>query len=190
MFGPIIEGQRVRLTPPRSDHAASYQAWFSDGEVTRYLLRRYPLFRDQEERAIESAADDPNRVLWSITLRGGADDGQLVGTTWLERIDWRNGEAKTATVIGERSAWGKGYAGEAMNLRTEYAFVDLGLRRLWSGVEMPNVNSQRALTKVGYRPCGVRRKHVLVNGEWIDVWMGELFREDWVRAREAQCSAP
>lgn len=187
MFGPVIEGERIRLVPPRMEDAASFQKWFSDGDVTRYLLRRHPFFRDQEEDALEQAATDPNRVLWSITLFGGTDGERLVGAAWLDRIDWRNGEAKTATLIGERTDWGKGYAGEAMRLRTHYAFVDLGLRRLWSGVEMPNVNSQRALTTVGYRPCGVRRKHVLVNGEWLDVWMAELFREDWERAREAPC---
>lgn len=190
MFGPLIDGERIRLAPPRSEHAGAFQQWFSDGEVTRYLLRRHPLFREQELELLRKAADDPNSVVWSISLLGGDDDGRLIGAAWLERIDWRNGEAKTATLIGERSEWGKGYAGEAMMLRTEYAFVDLGLRRLWSGVEMPNVNSQRALLKVGYRACGVRRKHVFVNGEWVDVWMGELSREDWEKSRDARCSAP
>jgi len=29
-----------------------------------------------------------------------------------------------------------------------------------------------------------------VNGRWVDVWMAEIHREDWQRAREATCSAP
>lgn len=190
MFGPVIDGKHVRLEPPKIADAPAYQRWFSDADVTRYLLRRHPLTLPREEEALEKAAEDPQRVLWSIFVKSPAGAARLVGAALLERIDWRNGDAKTATIIGEKGEWGKGYAGEAMRLRTEYAFVELGLRRLWSGVEMPNESSQRALVKVGYRPCGVRRKHVFVDGQWLDVWMGELHRDDWERARGDTCSAP
>ena len=65
-----------------------------------------------------------------------------------------------------------------------------GVTEIWTGVDMPNVGSRRALEKAGYRQCGVMRRHFLVNGRWVDVWMAEIHREDWQRAREATCSAP
>ncbi len=42
MFGPVIEGERVRLEPPRVVDAATFQRWFADMEVTRYLMHRNP----------------------------------------------------------------------------------------------------------------------------------------------------
>ena len=56
-------------------------------------------------------------------------------------------------------------------------------------VEVPNVASRRALEKTGYRQCGLMRRHVFVGGQWLDVWLGEILREDWDRAREAACTA-
>jgi hypothetical protein len=35
MYGPVIEGERVRLLPPRAEWAAVYQRWFADMDVTR-----------------------------------------------------------------------------------------------------------------------------------------------------------
>src|SRR2546427_198760 len=53
MFGPVIEGARVRLEPPRGEDAALFQRWFADIEVTRYLLHRHPptLRQDEDSRA-------------------------------------------------------------------------------------------------------------------------------------------
>ena len=41
MFGPVIEGARVRLEPPRPEWSPIYQRWLADMEVTRYLVQLY-----------------------------------------------------------------------------------------------------------------------------------------------------
>jgi RimJ/RimL family protein N-acetyltransferase len=190
MFGPVIEGERVRLEPPRGEYVALFQRWFADMEVTRYLLHRHPPTLRQEEDFLEKAAEDPSRVLWAIVLKddkAGPEGGKLIGATGLEKINWRNGDAESGIMIGDKSEWRQGYASEAMRLRTRYAFMELGLRKVWTGVEMPNVGSRRALEKAGYRQCGLLRSHFFVGGKWLDVWMAEIFREDW--EREAACSA-
>ena len=75
-----------------------------------------------------------------------------------------------------------------MRLRTEYAFMELGLRKVWTGVWLPNHGSRRALEKAGYRQCGLMRRHVFLDGEWHDVWLAEVLREEWEQAREAACT--
>ena len=42
MLGPIIEGERIRLEPPRAEFLPTYIRWFTDMTVTRYLLHRNP----------------------------------------------------------------------------------------------------------------------------------------------------
>jgi RimJ/RimL family protein N-acetyltransferase len=37
----------------------------------------------------------------------------------------------------------------------------------------------RRLQKLGYREAGVLRRHRFVSGAWEDLWLGEVFREDW-----------
>ena len=111
MLGPILEGERVRLEPPRPEFLPAYQRWFADMEVTRYLLYRFPFTTKWEEEWLEQLGRDPNQVLWAIVLR---HNGKLIGNTAIEKIDWRNRRGQTGTVIGEKDEWGKGYAGESM----------------------------------------------------------------------------
>lgn len=187
MFGPVIEGQHVRLEPPRPEWSPAYQQWLADMDVTRYLLHRHPPSAKQEEDDLEQAAGDPHRVVWAIALR---DDGRPIGATALEKIDWRNRDAESGIMIGDKSHWRRGYASQAMRLRTEYAFLELGLRKVWTGVWMPNEASRRALEKTGYRQCGLMRRHAFADGRWHDVWLAEILRDDWERARKRACTVP
>ena len=186
MFGPVIEGERVRLEPPQPEQSSVYLRWLADMEVTRYLRNQHPPSVRQDEESLEKAAEDPRRVLWAIALK---ESGKLIGATVLEKIDWRNRDAESGIMIGDKSEWRRGYASEVMRLRTEYAFTELGLRKVWTGVEMPNVASRRALEKAGYRQCGLQRRHFFTNGQWHDVWLAEIHREDWEQGREAACTA-
>jgi RimJ/RimL family protein N-acetyltransferase len=187
MLGPVIDGVRVRLEPPRAEHAPSYMRWFADMQVTRYLANRHPPTARQEEEFFEQVAQDRTKVLWAIVLKAG---DTLIGATGLDKIDWRNGDAESGIMIGDKNQWRQGHATEVMRLRTDYAFRELGLRKIWTGVWLPNHGSRRALEKTGYRQCGLMRRHHLVDGELRDVWLAEIHRDDWARAQEAPCSAP
>jgi RimJ/RimL family protein N-acetyltransferase len=185
MFGPFVEGERVRLEPPRLEHSSVYRRWRADMAVTRYLRDRYPPSARRQDDDLERAAVDPDQVLWAIALL----EGGVIGLTALENIDGRNRDAEISIAIGDVSQWRHGYATEAIELTTAYAFRELGFRKVWAGVEMPNVASRRALEKIGYRQCGIHRRHFLVDGEWLDVWLGEIGVENWRPAREGACLA-
>jgi RimJ/RimL family protein N-acetyltransferase len=181
VLGPVIEGERIRLEPPRAEFLPAYLRWFSDMEVTRYLLSRFPFTVKQEESWLEETARDPHKVVWAIVVK---ESDRLVGGSGLDRIDWRNRRAESGTMIGEKDAWGKGYATEAMMLRTRYAFRELGLEKVMTHVIEPNTASRRALERVGYRECGRYRRHQLVDGRWHDAWLGEILRDEWEARQE------
>ena len=69
MLGPVLEGERVRLEPPRPEYLPAYQRWFADMDVTRYLLYRFPFTAKAEEEWLEAVGKDPHQVLWAIVLR-------------------------------------------------------------------------------------------------------------------------
>lgn len=181
MLGPILEGERVRLEPPRPEYLPAYQRWFADMEVTRYLLYRFPFTTKAEEEWLEQVGKDPNQVMWAIVVK---HNGRLIGNTAIERIDWRNRRGDSGTVIGEKDEWGKGYAGEAMRLRTRYAFRELGLETVTTMVVLPNEASRRGLEAAGYRQCGLRRRFYFIDGRWHDAWLGEILRDEWEATQE------
>jgi RimJ/RimL family protein N-acetyltransferase len=97
----------------------------------------------------------------------------------LHRIEWQHRHAWIEIVLGERSAWGKGYATEAMRLGTDHAFQELGLEKVLASVYRGNERSIGMAEKLGYRRCGLLRRNAFFAGEWHDEWLGEILREDW-----------
>jgi RimJ/RimL family protein N-acetyltransferase len=181
MYGPVLTGARVRLAPPRAEYAPTYIRWLSDRAVTRYLRVRHPTSLRKQQEWLERIAASAEDVLWAIV---GASDGELIGNIGLTNLVWRHRNAELGYLIGERGQWGKGCATEAVRLATGYAFVELGLEKVWATVLAPNEASRRALERNGYRQCAVLRDGGYVEGRWHDLWVGEILKDDWTACQE------
>lgn len=182
MFGPTLAGSLVTLTQPRPDCIPDYLRWFADAEVTRYMLVRFPPSEAMEHEWLDRIARSQNDVMWAVEVAG-----KHVGSVGLHDIDWRNRHCNSGTIIGEKQYWRRGVAGEAMALRTAFAFQELGLEKIKSSAALANQGSIRGLMKAGYQQVGIHRREWYVDGEWLDVWIGEVLREDWLaRQRPAE----
>lgn len=174
MLGPTLRGASISLEPLKFDDLETFRHWFADLEVTRNLLMRFVPSRDMEEKWYQNAATDVSTVQWSI-----AADGETIGNTGIQGIDWISRRGVTGTVIGDRSRWGHGYGTEAVRLRTAYAFEELGLESLESISVAENVSMHRVLAKSGYRKIGQRRHYLYKRGAWHDAYLFEVLREEW-----------
>jgi RimJ/RimL family protein N-acetyltransferase len=181
MYGPVIQGQLVRLRPPKPEEAAVMATWFEDLEVTRFVLLRHPPSVEMEKEFLDHMARDPNTVWWAVE-----HEGRIVGGTSIVQIDWHNGFGTTGTVIGDKKAWGKGLARELMQIRAQYAFTQLPLRKLKSGYLEGNVASARAQKAAGYKEVGRWTADRFVDGKWVNHVMTELLREDWEKTGRRQ----
>jgi RimJ/RimL family protein N-acetyltransferase len=181
MYGPVVEGDRVRLEPPRLEYAPTYMRWFADRGVTRYMLTRHPTSRKKQEEWIENMASSREDVVWAMV---GAAGGELIGAVGLHKIAWRHSHAELGYMIGEKDQWGKGHTTEAVKLATAYAFLELGLHKVSAGVIAPNEASRRALERNGYKQCALFRKDRYVEGRWRDLWLGEILKEEWDALQE------
>lgn len=175
MFGPVLNGQKITLRPPHEDDAALFIEWLADQEVTRYLgvLVSIPSL-EAEKEFLKKTGEAKDVVFWAIEA-----EGKTIGTTAIRSIDWVSGKGITGILIGDKTCWRKGYASEAMAIRTEYAFRQLNLHKLSSGAFMENEPSKRALMKAGYRQIGVEREHSWREGRWHDHWLAEILRSEW-----------
>lgn len=174
MFGPMLQGQKVRLEPTRQEFLPLFIRWFADTAVTRYLLLRCPLTLKQEEEWFDSTARNRDAVHWTICV-----DQRPIGVTGIHDIDWIHRGAVTGTIIGERAEWGKGFASEAVSLRTAFAFDELNLERLETHSLGPNAGMHKALERSGYRRIGTRTRSMFREGQWHDTFLFELLRADW-----------
>lgn len=176
MLGTTLTDDRIRLRAPALEDLATFTRWFADPEVTRYLLRRYPPSPAQELGWFEGMATSEKDLVWAVAIEAGE---LPVGVIGLHRIDWQHRHAWIEIVLGDRSAWGKGYATEAMRLVTDHAFQELGLEKVLASVYRGNERSIRMAETLGYRQCGLLRRNAFFAGEWHDEWLGEILRGEW-----------
>ena len=80
----------------------------------------------------------------------------------------------------DAALWGRGYGSEAIRYGTGWAFRVLGLHRAEANVMPRNAASLRAAEKAGYRPEGLARRYLNINGVWEDhIHMVKLNEEEY-----------
>ncbi len=82
-------------------------------------------------------------------------------------------------MIGDRSAWGRGYATDAVRVRTRFAFDELGLHRIEGHTTNPAM--KRVYEKCGYSHEGVARAKFWRDGRWFDADLYSLLDSDHAR---------
>ena len=75
--------------------------------------------------------------------------------------------------------WNRGFATEASAAVVDFGFRTLGLNRIQARHMTRNPASGRVMQKLGMRPEGVQRQHVLVRGRFEDVAMYGVLEEEW-----------
>lgn len=144
-----------------------YVSWLNDPLVNQYLETR---FHPQNFQAvlefIRSIMANPNEHLFTIRLK---ETGQHVGNIKIGAINERHNIGDVSLFIGDKSAWGKGIASQAIQLISRYSFEKLGLRKLCAGAYKPNIGSTKAFLNSGYNQDGVLADHYTFNNQPCDL---------------------
>lgn len=161
------------LTP--DDVSDEYVAWLSDPAVARYLESRFVNHDLASTRTFvaDMLVSDRNLFLGIRSL----GLGRHVGNIKLGPIDRHHGTAEIGLMIGDRAAWGKGIATQAIDRVTAIAHEELGLRKVTAGCYAGNIGSERAFLRCGFAIEGRRPAQVLCDGAPEDlILMGRVLR--------------
>ena len=177
-----MQGKLVRLRAYEKSDADALFRWFSDEEVTRWLGPPNFPSRTQQEKFIELAqASGEDAKYFAIETL----DGKLVGDTGLRFIDWKSRKAEFFITIGEKQFWDKGFGTDALRIVIRLAFEKMNLNRLWLTVLADNPRAIRCYEKCGFVREGLLRQESFVDGEYRDVHLMALLRENYDRTRGA-----
>ncbi len=179
---PTITTARLTLRAPEMRDADAWEAICRPIEVARGTLRMphpYPK---------GGAAD------WFNLNREARVRGERCSFLMLDRDDTIVGMASLDIAPEHRHAelgytvamdhWGKGYATEAARAVVDFGFQSLDLVRIHAGYYLSNPASGRVLEKLGFVHEGTRPKFYLRLGEWMDLALMRLLREEWDALRE------
>ncbi len=180
MLGPRLAGRNgVALAPPTLDDHKRFAEWAAHPEVTYFWRPRAGEWTDAAaEERFKNVAKDETEIQWAIAF-----EGERVGFTGIEGIDWIRRQGESYILIGEHRLYGRGIASEAVRLRTDFAFRELNLHRVYNWIVYDNVGSRRANEKAGYAPQGRLRQAERFGGRLHDVWLGEVLRSEWEKGQ-------
>ena len=185
-FSPTLTlaTERLDLRPLVLDDAAALFAICADPVVMRYGST--PPWTEHQT-AIAYIERDQRAMADGVCFRLGLfrrEDGTLLGTCTLFSLDAQCRRAEIGYALAA-SAWGQGYAAEAIAALLAYGFDEMKLNRIEADVDPLNAASARALERHGFVKEGVLRERWIVGGHKSDSAMYGLLASDFEARRVA-----
>ncbi|HEX3052096.1 MAG TPA: GNAT family protein [Aggregatilineaceae bacterium] len=177
----ILHGLLVDMVPwnkafdERDNHwengIAEY--WANGGE--RQVVSHAQTERGAQEWREQRAKGQVSGLGFGIQTK----DGKPIGSMGINFMSPYHRIANLGAVIGEPDYWGGGYGTDALTLLLDYCFDWLDLRRVWLDTMVINVRVQRQMDKLGFKLEGHIRRETFVDGQWVDMLVYGLLREEW-----------
>lgn len=166
---PDIYLQTIQL----DDVNNTYVDWLNDPQINQYLETRF----EQQTLAlvttfVDSMIANKNEHLFTIRT---TSNNKHIGNIKLGAINNTHSVGYVSLFIGDKNAWGKGFACQAIKLISEYGFDTLKLRKLSAGAYKPNIASTKAFLKAGYNYDGTLKNHYLLGDKPCDLVQVCLF---------------
>ena len=135
---------------------------YPEDQAQQWILQRPQAWRDNT--ALNYAITQPDDTLCGSVSLG---------------LDGLHNQAELGYWIG-KPYWGKGYATEAAEAIMTFGFNTLQLNRINATHFSDNPASGRVMEKLGMTYEGTRRRFTLRAGQYRDIKLYGLLREDWL----------
>jgi RimJ/RimL family protein N-acetyltransferase len=171
-------GKKVRLRPVEEGDLDQLARWRNDPRNLQYYFSPFLVNLGAQKKWYEDLLSNPNKVLFIVETL----DGLMVGMIGVDHIDWLNQRCEGGPIVIDPDQRSHGYAEEALELLLEYTFNELNLHRFY--VYSYSFNPVIEFMKwFGFMEEGILRKAAFTGGEFHDVVLMALLREDWQSER-------
>ena len=174
----IFEGKLVRLRQYEREDASLAQPLLNNWQVRRTLNpenpKPYSLW--EEDRFTGGQSTVQKEFNFAIER---LSDNVYVGGCGINELAWISRVATVGIFIGQ-PYWNSGYGTDALRTLVRFCFEQMNLQKVELHVHADNARAIRCYEKVGFVQEGRLRRHVFVEGDYIDqVSMGILREEFW-----------
>jgi [ribosomal protein S5]-alanine N-acetyltransferase len=174
----LLSTARLDLRPLAPVDAAALFALKSDAVVQRYgshapwtALQEAVDYIERDRRDMAEG----RHAQFAVVRR---EDGTMLGTCTLYALDAQCRRADVGYALLP-SAWGRGYANEAVTALLDWGFEHLDLNRVEADIDPRNAASARALERLGFTREGHLRERWIVGGEVSDSAIYGLLAGEW-----------
>jgi UDP-4-amino-4,6-dideoxy-N-acetyl-beta-L-altrosamine N-acetyltransferase len=162
----------IAFVPLHEDALEQVLRWRTSAEVTRHLFTDIPFDMEKQRQWFARVSADPTCCHWLIRWRD-----RDVGLAHLAAIDDQAQHCNCGFYLGESDAGRIG--GAILPGIINHVFGEMGYRKIWGEVMAGNAQVRQMHEVLGYREVGILTDHVHKNGQWHDVHVFEMMRDDW-----------
>ena len=151
---PPLDTHRLALRPARSSDVDELWALWTDDRIRRYLWDDREITRDEAAATLADclALADQGLGLWLVMHRAAPIGcAALLPVSTAAEYEPRLAGLVEPLVALRPSAWGQGFAQEALGALLTHASAGLGLTQLAGVSDVPNVASDRMLRRAGFK---------------------------------------
>ena len=178
----IIKTDRLLIEPFSLKHLTErYVSWLNDPNIVAYSRQRHKKHTLLSCRKYFNSFKKTPNYFWAISVVNNRL-GHIGNIN--AYIDNLNKRADLGILIGEKKAWGKGYATEAWMAVCSYLFEKVNIRKITAGTLIFNKKMIKLMKRAGMVNDGWRTKHCLFKGKEVDVIYKAIFKESWMKKNE------
>jgi RimJ/RimL family protein N-acetyltransferase len=159
MKAPILHTKRLRLIPLSTAHVSEdYVTWMNDDDVIKYLesggnytIKALKIYLDEQTKK--------EILFWAIHLK---ENNKHIGNIKIDPIDKTINSGEYGIMMGDKTAWGQGYASEASKVVIDYCFKKKIINRITLGVIDKNIGAVKLYKKLNfkvYKQVDAKRKY-------------------------------
>ena len=180
---PVLNGTRLRLEPLTLEHLPALEQVAFDDRIWRYMpvqVKTPDDLRAWADHALQLQAAG-TAMPWVTILKA---ESRAIGSTRFMDLDKRHQTAELGSTWLAPAFHGTGLNAEAKLLQLTYGFERLGLRRVAMKTHHDNLQSQKAMRKIGAVEEGTFRNHFIMpdGTQRHSVWFS-IIREDWPQVK-------
>lgn len=169
----FLEGENVNLRTVEEEDLEFLRDYYNHPEIRKAVMNNNPVNLEQERDFLEEVVKDEESIQLLIFL-----DKEPIGMIGVEPMKDDG--------VGELGIWlipeqhGNGYGPEASEILLDHLFKQhLQFHKVIARVHERNKPSQKVWERLGFTEEGTLRKQVYHDGEYIDVHLYGIAREEW-----------
>jgi RimJ/RimL family protein N-acetyltransferase len=175
---PLLRGDKIWLRPIEERDLPAYMAGINDSEVGGVAGYKAPMSIEQAKDWLAHANEKTKKGEGFFFAVCELGDDRFVGTTWLMEIDHWHGSAELAIYM-DRDHIGTGYGTDAQHALLRFAFLAMGLQRVWLTAYASNARAIRSYEKLGFQHEGLMRQSWRGPNGLEDSVLMAILRDDW-----------
>jgi len=151
--------------------------WINNNQINETLMYDCPLSLSETKEWYKKTLFDRNRWDFSIIEK---KKNELVGIAGLIKLNYKHRNAQFYITLGEKSEWGKGYAKEALEKVLRFAFLELGLEKVYLYTLSNNEKARKLFEKTGFKQEALMKKHYFIHGKYHDLYQHAIMMHEFI----------